>query len=224
MATRMGTARVEGPGDGVIAITIMVMEFEVPEGAVRADLMPPHHVALSCVLSFVDLGMRCADHHHLMRPAPGVDGTVLRADLHDLFRFSLIPFATAWMGRGGFAPAPTALRGASLPAAAVARRIPEWRVEAPTPRGSVPRRAMGVGRKGRVSVAACPVGIARALAIPRGGGGDLCRDRDGSGRARSATEARGRAGGGPSTRPSLACARVSPGPYRPRSPAHERPP
>lgn len=110
--------------------------------------------------------MHWTNHHHLMRAAPGVDGTVLWANLHYLFWLSLIPFATAWMGRGGFAPTPTALYGASLLAAAVAHRILEWRVEALTPRGSVLRRAMGVDRKGWASVAAYAVGIALAFAIP----------------------------------------------------------
>ena len=154
-----------GLSDGVIAIiiTIMVLEFEVPDGAGWADLAPLRHVALGYVLSFVDLGMHRASHHHLMHAAPGVDGATLWANLHSLFWLSLIPIATAWMGRSAFAPVPTAVYGAAPLAAALAHRILERQVESLTKAGSPLRRAMGRDRKGWASVAAYVAGIALAF-------------------------------------------------------------
>lgn len=39
---------------------------------------------------------------------------VLRTNLHLLFRLSLVPFATAWMGENRFPLTPVALHGATL--------------------------------------------------------------------------------------------------------------
>ena len=168
MAARMGTSRLEGFSDGVIAIviTIMVLELEAPEGTGWADLAALGHVALSYVLSFVYLGMHWANHHHLMRAAPGVDAHGAPGQprlpllaVADPIRDRLDGAQRLRPGADG-APRRIAARGRG--------RAPslEWRVEALTRPGSPLRRAMGIDRKGCMSVAAYAVGIALAFAAP----------------------------------------------------------
>jgi uncharacterized membrane protein len=65
----MGKNRLEALSDGVIAIliTIMVLELKVPHGADLAALAPLWPVFMSCVLSFIYIGiywnkLRYANH------------------------------------------------------------------------------------------------------------------------------------------------------------------
>jgi uncharacterized membrane protein len=118
----MGSGRLEAFSDGVLAIiiTIMVLEMKAPHGASLADLWPLLPVFLSYVLSFVYLGIYWNNHHHMLHVTERVNGAILWANLHLLFWLSLIPFVTGWMGENNFAPAPTALYGVVLLAAAIA--------------------------------------------------------------------------------------------------------
>jgi len=112
----MTKSRLEAFSDGVIAIliTIMVLEFHVPEGAELAALSPLIPVFLSYVLSFVFVGIYWNNHHHLFQVVKRVNGTVLWANLHLLFWLSLVPFVTSWMGENEFAAWPVALYGIVL--------------------------------------------------------------------------------------------------------------
>ena len=87
-----GAGRLETFSDGVLAIviTIMVLKFQVPEGATLGALRPLVPVAASYVLSFVFIG-------------------IYRANLHLLFWLLLVPFVTGWTGEHAFAPVPTAV-------------------------------------------------------------------------------------------------------------------
>ena len=97
----MGKDRLAAFSDGVIAIiiTIMVLELKVPHGAGWATLagVAPHF--LSYVLSFIYLGIYWNNHHHMLHTVTRVDGLILWANSHLLFWLSLIPAATAWLGR-----------------------------------------------------------------------------------------------------------------------------
>ncbi len=84
-------------------------------------LRPLVPVFISYVLSFVYLGIYWNNHHHLLQAAKVVDGRALWANMFLLFWLSLVPFATAWMGEGGFAPVPTALYGVRAPRGRPAR-------------------------------------------------------------------------------------------------------
>jgi uncharacterized membrane protein len=63
----MTKGRIEAFSDGVIAIiiTIMVLELHPPEGTEWADLWPLWPTALAYVLSFVNVGIYWANHHHM---------------------------------------------------------------------------------------------------------------------------------------------------------------
>src|SRR4029079_16962568 len=112
----MTTARVEAFSDGVIAIiiTIMVLELRPPHDASLAGLRPLLPVLGSYVLSFIFLGIYWSNHHHLLRAAQHVNGTILWANLHLLFWLSLVPFVTGWMGENNFSAWPLALYGVVL--------------------------------------------------------------------------------------------------------------
>ena len=150
----MTKGRLEAFTDGVIAIliTVMVLEFKVPEGETWGALRPLVPVLLTYALSFVYLGIYWNNHHHMFKAVDQVNGGILWANSHLLFWLSLVPFATAWMGDSHFAPVPTALYGVVLLSAAMAYTILVWSLLA---KGANPRLAHAIGRdlKGKLSLA-----------------------------------------------------------------------
>jgi len=164
----MTKGRLEAFSDGVIAIiiTIMVLELRPPHGETFASLVPLRDKFLSYVLSFVFLGIYWNNHHHLLQAAKRVDGRVLWANMHLLFWLSLVPFTTAWMGEGGFAPVPVATYGVVLLCAGVAYFLLSRALVARHGEGSVLARAVGNDTKGLLSVVLYAVAIAVALPAP----------------------------------------------------------
>jgi uncharacterized membrane protein len=150
----MDSGRLEAFSDGVLAIiiTIMVLEMKVPHGTSLADLWPLLPVFLSYVLSFVYLGIYWNNHHHMLHVTERVNGAILWANLHLLFWLSLIPFVTGWMGENNFAPAPTALYGVVLLAAAIAYRILQRVIIAEQGESSLLATAIGGDLKGKLSL------------------------------------------------------------------------
>lgn len=168
----MTTSRLEAFSDGVLAIiiTIMVLELKVPHGTSLADLRPVFPAFLSYVLSFAYLGIYWNNHHHLLHITSRVSGGVLWANLHLLFWVSLIPFVTAWMGENHFARTPVALYGGVLLMAAISYTIlvrATLRVEGPD---SLLARAIGMDRKGNLSLALYILAIAAAFVAPLASG------------------------------------------------------
>ena len=155
----MNRGRLEAFSDGVIAIliTIMVLDLRVPAGALPSDLAPLAPVLSSYVLSFVFLGIYWNNHHLMLHMADRVNGKVLWANLHLLFWLSLVPFVTAWMGRSGAAPFPTAAYGVVLLGAAIAYTILQGTIIAMQGQASKLRAAVERDVKGKASIA-CYVG------------------------------------------------------------------
>jgi hypothetical protein len=112
----MTTNRLEAFSDGVMAIiiTIMVLEFKVPNGNTLADLLPLKAVFTSYILCFAMVGIYWNNHHHLLQTSKFVNGTVMWANLHLLFWLSLVPFCNSWMGQTSFAALPTFVFGLVL--------------------------------------------------------------------------------------------------------------
>jgi uncharacterized membrane protein len=164
----MTKGRLEAFSDGVIAIiiTIMVLELRPPHGDSLAALLPMRDKFLSYVLSFVFLGIYWNNHHHLLQAAKHVDGRVLWANMHLLFWLTLVPFTTAWMGEGRFAPAPVAVYGAVLLFAGGAYFVLSRLLVARHGAGSVLARAVGSDRKGLFSLVLYALAIAVALPAP----------------------------------------------------------
>jgi len=150
----MNKGRLEAFSDGVIAIliTIMVLEFKVPEQTGLAALGPLVPVFFSYVMSFVFLGIYWSNHHHLLQAIRHVNGQTLWANLHLLFWLSLIPFVTAWMGENEFSAWPVAAYGVVMFFAAVAYFILTRALLALHGSTSVLATALGRDFKGKVSI------------------------------------------------------------------------
>ena len=160
----MNKARLEAFSDGVIAIiiTIMVLELRPPEDSGLAALLHMRQELCAYTLSFVLLGIYWNNHHVLVTAMRRVTGGVLWANLHLLFWLSLIPFATAWMGRNATSPVPIATYGAVLFLDAIAYTILQTTIIAADGHGSRLAQAVGHDGKGRLSLAcyAAAIGLA----------------------------------------------------------------
>ncbi len=150
----MHKGRLEAFSDGVIAIiiTIMVLELKPPHGGELADLATLWPRLLSYVLSFIFVGIYWNNHHHLLQAAKHVDGRVLWANLHLLFWLSLIPFVTDWMGENHFGALPVASYGFTLLACGGAYWLLAQSLIRRHGRDSTLARAIGVDRKGLISL------------------------------------------------------------------------
>ena len=158
---KMKPQRLEAFSDGVLAIiiTIMVLEFSVPEGSSFRDLRPLIPKVTSYLLSFIYVGIYWGNHHHLFQIMQKVNGKVLWANLNLLFWLSLLPFATAWMGENNFGRHPVALYGAILFMAAFSFRILENMSIALEGEASKVSKALGNGYKEKLSTIGYLVGI-----------------------------------------------------------------
>jgi uncharacterized membrane protein len=153
--------RLEAFSDGVIAvlITIMVLELKVPHGAGLAALEPLWPVFVSYVLSFVYLGIYWNNHHHMLKLAHSINGTVLWANLHLLFWLSLVPFTTGWMGENHFERGPTLLYGGNLLLCAVAYTVLQSCLIRHQGKDSPLARAVRSDVKGKMSMVLYVAGI-----------------------------------------------------------------
>jgi len=158
-------ARLEAFSDGVIAIiiTIMVLELRPPEGSGLADLMHLSHELGAYILSFVMLGIYWNNHHVLIAATRRVSASVLWANLHLLFWLSLMPFATAWIGRYHDQPTPVALYGCVGLLSAVAYTILQMTIIAADGHGSKVAQAVGSDMKGNVSLCLYITAVSSAL-------------------------------------------------------------
>ena len=164
----MSKSRVEAFSDGVIAIliTIMVLEFHVPNGADLAAIEPLLPVFLTYVLSFVFLGIYWNNHHHLLQAADRINGSILWANLHLLFWLSLTPFVTGWMGRSPFVALPVAAYGVVQLFSAIAYVILQTTIVAEHGPHSRLAMALGRDRKGKLSLALYTTAIPLAFVSP----------------------------------------------------------
>jgi len=164
----MTTTRLEAFSDAVIAIviTIMVLEFQVPEGADWHALGEVAPAFLMYTLSFVFLAIYWNNHHHLLHATARVSGGILWANMHLLFWLSLVPFTTAWTGESRLAPLPTAAYGAVLLLASVAYWILVNAIIAREGPESRLRAAIGSDLKGKISILIYAAAIPLAFVNP----------------------------------------------------------
>jgi len=149
----MNKNRLEAFSDGVLAIiiTIMVLEFKVPEGIDCNALKPLLPKFLSYILSFIYVGIYWNNHHHMMHTVRHVNGKILWANLHLLFWLSLIPFTTAWIGDNHFAPFPMMMYGIVLLMNGVAYFILQRLILIQQGENSILKKAIGIDFKGKSS-------------------------------------------------------------------------
>ncbi|GAA4428392.1 TMEM175 family protein [Bremerella cremea] len=164
----MGKGRLEAFSDGVIAIliTIMVFNLKAPQMHTWDGLMAMMPGTLTYVLSFVYLAIYWNNHHHLLQLTQRVNGGVLWANLHLLFWLSLIPVATAWMHESEFVDLPVAIYGVVLFCCSVAWWILQSTLVAQDGAQSRLREAVGIDIKGKASMMAYLFGTLVAFASP----------------------------------------------------------
>lgn len=100
----ISTARIETFSDGVIAILITIMVFdlklpEIPAGKTVWDELV--HIApkfLSYAMSFLVIGIMWVNHHQLFHQIRHADRRLLWYSLHLLFWISMVPFVTHFIG------------------------------------------------------------------------------------------------------------------------------
>ena len=150
----MNKNRLEAFSDGVLAIiiTIMVLEFKVPDDTTFEAVIKLSHKFLSYILSFIYVGIYWNNHHHLIHSLKNVNGKILWANLHLLFWLSLIPFTTAWIGEHHFAPFPMMLYGIVLLMNALAYFILQKLILIDHGKDSALSKAIGKDYKGKASV------------------------------------------------------------------------
>ena len=165
----MSRGRLEAFSDGVLAIiiTIMVLELGVPEGTSWHALQRLGPVFLAYLLSFLYVAIYWNNHHHLLKAARSINGSIMWANMGLLFCLSLFPFATAWAGENDLAPLPTFVYGFVLLCAAIAYTILQATiVRNEGGKDSALARALGNDIKGRLSVLAYLVAMALAFLVP----------------------------------------------------------
>jgi uncharacterized membrane protein len=164
----MGKGRLEAFTDGVVAIiiTIMVLEMKVPHGTDIAALSEGVPVFLAYVLSYVNVGIFWANHHHMLHATGRIDGKVLWANLALLFWLSLIPFVIRWIDEAGLAALPVAAYGVVLLMAGVSYTLLQLAIVACNGRSSALALAIGSDLKGKLSMAIYAASIVLAFFNP----------------------------------------------------------
>ena len=103
-----GTERLEAFSDAVmaIAVTILVLEFKVPEGSPEATEWRLEHGLtaqwpsyIAYAMSFVVLGLTWASHHRLFRYITRVDWRFLLLNLLFLMVVAFVPYPTALVAK-----------------------------------------------------------------------------------------------------------------------------
>jgi uncharacterized membrane protein len=164
----MGKGRLEAFTDGVlaIAITIMVLELKVPHEADLAGVRASLPLLCAYLLSFINIGIFWANHHHMLHATDRIDGKVLWANLALLFWLSLVPFVIRWMDEAGFTAWPTAAYGFVLMMAAVSYTVLQWTIVNCNGRSSRLAEAIGNDLKGKASFAMYAASIPLAFVHP----------------------------------------------------------
>lgn len=166
--TPMNTSRLEIFSDAVIAIamTIMVLELQIPHGDTLRALLPLIPTFLAYVLSYIYLAIYWNNHHHMLAATDHIDGMIMWANLHLLFWLSLIPFATGWMSESGFATFPTALYGFVLLMGAIAYYLLQKTILAHCDANQQLRDAIISSKKEEISMVIYLLGIPAAFLQP----------------------------------------------------------
>jgi uncharacterized membrane protein len=160
--------RVEAFSDGVMAVIITIMAFELkrPDHPTWHALTQSLSGLLVYILSFVIIGMYWNNHHHLFRATERISGAVMWANLFLLFWLSLLPFVTNWVSTFYKAHLPASTFGVVALGAAVAYGILVRTIIRANGRDSAVAAAVGSDRKGNVSIALYAAGVGLAWVSP----------------------------------------------------------
>jgi uncharacterized membrane protein len=165
----MDRGRLEAFSDGVLAIVITLMALELgrPDGTSLAALRALAPAFVAYVLSFLYVGIYWNNHHHLLKSARSINGSIMWANLALLFFLSLFPFATAWWGENHLQAWPTFVYGLVLLCAALSYYTLQTMIVRNEGGPDSPLgRALGHDLKGRLSPIAYLLAVALAFVVP----------------------------------------------------------
>ena len=160
--------RLEGFSDGVMAVIITIMAFQLKTPA-SADLhgLAGRLPALAVyVLSFTMVGIYWNNHHHLLRATRRISASVMWANLLLLFWLSLIPFATDWVGGAHGRSLPAATYGTVALLAALAYFALVRAIVRANADDAAIAAAVGTDVKGTVSPLVYAAGVGLAFVSP----------------------------------------------------------
>ena len=151
---RRDLGRLEAFSDGVMAVIITIMAFELkaPMKPTAAALRHELPSLLVYALSFTFVGLYWNNHHHLLRSATRFNGTVMWANHFLLFWLSLIPVLTEWVQVQYRHALPAAAYGVAAVGAALAYTALVRALIRVNGRDSALARAIGSDAKGRASL------------------------------------------------------------------------
>jgi uncharacterized membrane protein len=160
--------RVEAFSDGVMAVIITIMAFDLRTPATPDLNGLAHRVAplLVYVLSFTVIGIYWNNHHHLLRATERISGAVMWTNLYLLFWLSLVPFATAWVGTAHHRSLPAVTYGVVALGAALAYSALVRAILRANPDDEYIAAAIGTDVKGMVSLAIYMIGVGLAFVSP----------------------------------------------------------
>lgn len=98
----MNKGRVEAFTDAVIAIilTIMILEFKVPESLEFSAIVEQVPYLISYAIGYLFIGTAWYNHHYMFAKTKHITRQIYWANNFWMFSTSFIPVATAWVGRG----------------------------------------------------------------------------------------------------------------------------
>jgi uncharacterized membrane protein len=162
------TDRLETFSDGVMAVIITIMAFNVkpPNGASLSAVHTVLPDLLVYMLSFVMVGTYWNNHHHLLRATDRMNGAVMWANLFLLFWLSLLPIVTGWVGKFPSHALPAATYGLVALGSAIAYWILVRMIIRANVANSTVARAIGSDLKGNLSLVLYATGVGVAFASP----------------------------------------------------------
>lgn len=107
--TSLPKSRIEAFSDGVIAILITIMVFDLKAPILVGDIPVYSEILallpkfLSYFISFILLSVMWVNHHQLFNLTGHIDLKILWLNMHLLFWMSLVPFITNFIGSSPFA-------------------------------------------------------------------------------------------------------------------------
>jgi len=166
---RLGdTDRLEAFSDGVMAVIITIMAFNVkpPSGPTWSSIheVVPH--LLVYALSFVMIGIYWNNHHHLLRATETMSASVMWTNLFLLFWLSMLPIVTDWVGQYPNHALPAATYGFVALGAGFAYYVLVQAIIKANGQDSLVAKAVGRDRKGLLSEALYATGIGLAFVPP----------------------------------------------------------
>lgn len=161
-------SRVEAFSDGVMAVIITIMAFNLkaPAGSAYRDMRAEFPALLVYILSFTFIGIYWVNHHHLLRAARRISGAVMWANLSVLFWLSLTPVMTEWVSKQYHHSLPAAGYGIVGLGAGFAYSVLVRSLIRCNGRDSAVARAIGDDRKGYTSLVAYALGVLLAAVNP----------------------------------------------------------